>query len=184
MRVDEWFTRWQVRVVEQSGRADWPDSPEYWSAIRRQLIQAGATFEASCEALDAIGLEGWGFPSDFPKRLATALPGAFKRIAAIQATGESVDDRSTAERLSRDCPECAGGGITIRRFRREGVPGGMTAGVICHQCPMGRWVASRWAAAKGPRPIDLRDRADLRGQDWREPFDDEVCEPEWADAVA
>jgi hypothetical protein len=47
-------------------------------------------------------------------------------------------DREEAARLARDCPECAGNGLTSRL--RDYGPYPARVSCYCHRCEAGRWI--------------------------------------------
>lgn len=160
-RVSDWFNEWAGTLIVRSGRLDWPDrasedGAEFWRDVERSLVRCGATFahadEASSMACDQVEL----WPNQFRGAIVELVKGLQKAeqdgLRAEQG-GVKPDSMDEAKRLSRDCVDCGGGGITYRfvhpehegKLRTAGggaMPVGASIPLHCG-CPMGVLLARK-----------------------------------------
>ncbi len=158
MRVAEWFPGWAVAHCEAIPRHDWPAFEDrYWTEFRRAFVALGITQAEADAATSLVARSSPGFPD---KHLPAVLEAVGRLREARAASGRSSDT---------SCPECAGEGLTSRRFRFEHRGREIVASLACYcQCRDGRGIHTQHeeairdkTQAVHPRIVDLALRPDI-----------------------
>lgn len=132
--------KWPRRVGSQFGQ-DWLDCFEPWIL---QFVRRGVTRDVADSASAMMATKN--VPPPGAKHLEVFM--AFvTQVWNLGAAGAEVPlTREDAERRSRDCPECAGCGLTTRKLSVEHMPRSMVVknrkvSWFC-LCPAGEYLAS------------------------------------------
>lgn len=170
--VEDWFASFIGYLQAAVPRPDWPSKGDpYWPVMRSALVRCGATEDDARDAVDLI-VES---PPQYLDRFISGLVESVRmaRDSRRGRIGDVPKDRAEAEAESRDCPECSGCGMTVRRAmvrpRIDRPAFEASIGVICHMCVAGRWIARRQAEDPPKDRRTILDLADYPGL-WPEEF--------------
>jgi hypothetical protein len=162
MNAPEWFLdfiarhtgrcpcpgKWPAMIGGQPTQA-WIDLFEPWGV---EFVRRNVTSDVADRASAMMSAKS--FPPPGAKHL-EALMGYVQQVWEIGATEADVPKtREEAERRSRDCPECAGSGMTTRKYATTYMPRSMSetnrnVAWFC-LCPAGEFLATCHRDEKSP----------------------------------
>jgi len=158
--VETWWLDFIDRLQERVPRYDWPaPDAEYWQMFKRKLIKHGVA-EPEADAASDLLAEN---PPAHLDRVVEAFLARVREVWSASNLAPGAMGRDAARLASRGCPECAGGGLTARRFAArdpDAVSGGFVQVAFCCVCPHGQWFAAQ-GTAETPAPPNLAAHVDL-----------------------
>jgi hypothetical protein len=158
------------RYRERIPRDDWPPPKSlFWDSWRAAFARHGITETVAEEASMRL--------AESPPELLTQHLEALMHMARqVYASKQFLDppaaasDREIAERMSKECPECGGGGWAYREDLVLADGRRLRRGTLYCLCPYGRFL-ERNHREKSPdvrrRLLDLRDFPELQTAEWK-----------------